>query len=251
MFHGPWEHILKCKNYVHGSSILISAEYMKACAKTWTGPANQFEPRLLAYISSSADRPNIFKEHGLCLLPVKNGEYLLTTHNIYKGLGYDAAHVVQLQRDTTSLVLDIGKSETSLLDNLRYSKVFERPEFLNEPITHGPLLNGRHRCNMDMKLYGEDISIRGVQYEIDSCFESANKVLLIEGKSSTAPIDSFNIRQLYFPYRVIKEKVGKKEIICLFIHQLKDIIHIWKYQFEDSTSMDSIKEVGHYTYSFI
>jgi hypothetical protein len=247
----PWAHILASKNYANEDAFLIQASDIKKAKSSWTGGQSQFEPRLLAYMSSSSQRPAIFQEKGLYLLPVRNGTYLVTKTNIYKQLIYSAAPPVSIPRDTSSLILRMGDSETSLIDNLRYSKIFERPEFLNEPITHGPLLNGRHRCDFDMKLGGTDTQVRGVQFEVDSCYESQHKILLIEGKSGQKPFDSFNIRQLYYPYRAIQKSIGSdKEIVCLFIHKLQNIVHIWKYQFADISTMTSIVEIGHYTFIF-
>jgi hypothetical protein len=166
-------------------------------------------------------------------------------------LDYSSLAPVIISRDKSSLVLGIGDSETSIIDNLRYTGVFERPELLGESITHGPLLNGRHRITMQMKLGNQDININGVQFETDSCYESMNKILIIEGKSSPTIIDSFNIRQIYFPFREIDRVTsGKKEIICIFLHNLNGIIHIWKYGFSDKNKMDSIEVKGHYTYKF-
>jgi hypothetical protein len=144
----------------------------------------------------------------------------------------------------------MGDSETSLIDNLRYSGVFERPELLGEPITHGPLLNGRHRSTLSMCLGDKQIDVKGIQYETDSCYESEHKVLVIEGKSSKHEIDSFNIRQLYIPYREISKVATSKEVICVFIHMYKNIVHIWKYSFDDKNRMDSIQLDGHYMYTF-
>ena len=60
-----------------------------------------------------------------------------------------------------------------------------------------------------------------------------------------------NIRQLYFPYREIYESVGeKKEIICLCIHKMNDVIYIWKFKFEDYKCMTSIKCIGYDIYEF-
>jgi hypothetical protein len=246
----PWKHILDLKGYIDQDSMVITANDIKSANKTWKGAAMQFEPRLLTYQTTQQQRPDIFKQLSLFILPTQNGTYLLTKQNIYQALVYDnAPSPVVVPRDKRSLVLTIGNSETSLLDNMRYAGILERPELLGEPITHGPLLNGRHRCNMDMTLGGVPITIRGVQYEVDSCYESENNILLLEGKSSTGPIDSFNIRQLYFPYREIqKYNQNKKRIICGFIHQLKNIIHVWTYQFTEEMEMLSIQEVGHYTY---
>jgi hypothetical protein len=248
-----WEHILYSVNYNDDDNFIITATQIKKCGKTWTGRANQFEPRLLCYQSSSNSRPQIFKKKGIYIFPIKNGTYILTKHNIYEQLVYtDESPCVFINRDTTSIMLNIGDSETTLIDNLRYSGVFERPEILGEKITHGPLLNGRHRISLDeMKLGSGTVSIQGVQYETDSCFESAGKILIIEGKSLAKQIDSFNIRQLYFPYyeawRLSREQ---KEIVCLFIHELCGLIRVWKYTFSDPNRIDSIKLLGCYTYKF-
>jgi hypothetical protein len=252
---GPWEHILKGVGYkLDILSMVITAAQIKQQKDTWKGDANQFEPRLLCYQTNSNDRPAIFKENGLFLIPIKNGSYLITKFNPYYPLDYsypDTQMVYDLKNDASSLVLRIGNSETSLIDNLRYSGVFERPEILGEKITHGPLLNGRHRCTFDMMLGDQEISIEGTQYEVDTCLESTNNILLIEGKSGKKQIDSFNIRQLYFPYRELyKVCAGKKTIIPVFIHELGGVIHIWKYVFEDYMKME-IKVVGHYMYRFV
>lgn len=256
----PWTHILNCLNYDEaaavpsGTPVTVTADQIKAAGKTWTGAANQFEPRLLCYQTSSSSRPAIFKSKGIYIFPIKNGTYILTKHNIYTPLTYDEQTTTLITRDQTSTILNIGGSETSLIDNLRYSGVFERPEILGEKITHGPLLNGRHRITLDMYLSSTDqqpIQVSGVQYETDSCFESANKILIIEGKSSAKPIDSFNIRQLYFPYReALRISEGKKEIICLFINELAGKIRIWKYTFKNKQRLDSITLTGYYIYTF-
>lgn len=253
----PWTHILKCLNYDDTENFTVTADQIKACGKSWTGTANQFEPRLLCYQTSSDARPAIFKSKGIYIFPIKNGTYILTKHNIYMSLSYkdqQQSQPILITRDQTSAMLNIGGSETSLIDNLRYSGVFERPEILGEKITHGPLLNGRHRISLDMCLSTDQmqpIQVSGVQYETDSCFESANKILIIEGKSSAKPIDSFNIRQLYFPYReALRISEGKKEIICLFINELANKIRIWKYTFTDKQRLDSITLTGYYIYTF-
>jgi hypothetical protein len=247
----PWDHILQTLKFNGESEFIVSADNIKECGKSWKGAANQFEPRLLCYQTSTTTRPTAFKKNGLYILPIKNGTYLLTKQNIYMPLDYSGGQTFVIKRDNSSVILGIGNSETSLIDNMRYSGVFEREEILGEPITHGPLLNGRHRINMDMKLGGKDINISGVQYETDSCYESKNKILIIEGKSCTKEIDSFNIRQLYFPFReATRLAKNTKEIVCVFVHELKGKIHVWKYTFENVEMMDSIKVVGHYVYTF-
>ena len=244
-----WTHILKEVGFRGQDELVVTATAMKSCKESWRGPKNQFEPRLLAYQSSAANRPEIFKTNGLFILPIKNGSYLLHKFNLYKSLDYSVVPIVDLQKDKSSVILSIGQSETSLIDNLRYSGAFDK--ILGEPITHGPLLNGRHRCSIDFLMGGKTVSISGVQFETDSCFESANKILIIEGKSSSVAIDSFNIRQLYFPFREVKKCSLGKEVICLFVHELAGISHVWTYRFADIMRIDSIEITGHYAYRFI
>ena len=145
------------------------------------------------------------------------------------------------KKDTTSSILSLGKSETSLIDNMRYSGIFE--DILGEPITHGPLLNGRHRMSpIDILLGEKQIHIQGVQYETDACFESQNKILIIEcKKTATKPLSSFNIRQLYFPFcEVLRVVANNKKIICAFIHQIGSSIHVWLYDFPVPNNFSSI-----------
>lgn len=254
----PWDHILTSVGYKDQETFELTADQIKACKTTWNGPKNQFEPRLLCYQTSANSRPEVFKHHNLYILPIKNGTYLLCKTNIYMPLDYIIVHApatpTLVKPDQTSVMLSIGSSETSLIDNMRYSGIFERPEILGEPLTHGPLLNGRHRITTEFTLGPKTISISGVQYETDSCYESKNKILIIEGKSSQKPIDSFNIRQLYFPYRealrLLQSSKQTKQIICLFIHELNSIIHVWVYEFSNPNSFDSITLKGHYLYQF-
>ena len=247
----PWAHIFKCLHFDGSCEMTVTSKQIKDCNATWKGKANQFEPRLLAYQTSADSRPAIFKQYEISIFAVQNGVYMLTKHKIYQPLDYSPVETVLLNRDTSSMLLSMGDSESSFIDNLRYCGVFERPEFLNEPITHGSLLNGRHRCNFKMKLGDMSYSVKGVQYEVDSCFESSNKILIIEGKNTSSQFDSFNIRQLYFPYREIYEKTkSKKALICLFIHKCGETVHIWKYHFDEPTQMDSIILDGHYMFKF-
>lgn len=245
-----WEHIANKLSLTGENEFTITADQIKECGKSWTGPADQFEPRNLCYQTSANARPEFFKRNGLYSLPIENGTYSILKTSVYENLSYTNIDPVYIERNKKSCILSLGGSEMSLIDNLRYAGVFERPELLGEPIEFTGL-QGRHRISMSFNHGGKDIQITSVQYETDSCFETKHKVAIIEGKSSMKQIDSFNIRQLYFPYREIM-RVAKdtKHVICLFIHDLKGSINIWKYKFTDINRMDSITLDGHYIYKF-
>jgi hypothetical protein len=249
-----WIHIFDTNKIGQDTSfsIVITTEQIKKCSDTWNGKPNQFEPRLLCKMDTLEKKPAIFKSYGINIISISNESYLLTKSNIYYSLAYDEQTPIQeLCRNTSSLLLSIGNSEMSVIDNLRYSGIFETGVYLNEPIRYGSLLNGRHRCSFDTHIQDEPIKVCGSQYETDGCYESDNKILLIEGKSGNNK--SFNIRQLYYPFRTIYDHIKcKKEIIPIFVNTDKTgIIHIWKFVFETPLVMTSIKCITYNKYKFV
>ncbi len=255
MSNSPWSHIFSTYdiiNHIKTKNVKINALDIKSCKTTYTGKTkNQFEPRLLCYQTTEKERPDIFKENNIYILPIKNGQYLLTKQKIFFKLNYDKKNIIKLKKDNTSLLNTLGESETTIINNLKYSGLFETSAYLDEPITHSYPLFGRHYCSFKMNLNEEEICVDGVQYEIDGTFESENKILLIECKNSPKQLDSFNIRQLYYPYRAIYDKIkNKKEIICIYIHKLNDIVYIWKFKFNDYKNPNSIECIATNSYSF-
>lgn len=246
-----WQYILEKIDYNNDTKHNIKAKEIKELKKGYNGK-NQFEPRLLCYQTSSNSRPTCFIENNIYILPITNSSYCLIKQNIYQKLTYIDSSPNIVTRNNDSCLLSIGQSETSTIDNLRYAGVFERDEILGESIMFGPLLNGRHRTpKFSFTIGNIELDIKGVQYEIDSCYETKNKILLLEGKSEKKEIDSFNIRQLYYPYRVLMDNPKiNKQIICGFVHELKSIHYIWLFTFEDKMRMDSIKQIGYNTYKF-
>jgi len=246
-----WKHIFNEIKYNGDKEVIITAEEIKNAGKTWKGKNNQFEPRLLCKQDCVEDKPQIFKDYNINIISIKNGEYLLTKNVIYFNLEYPKVKINKIKKNEDSLLLNIGNSESSLIDNLRYSGLFETSQYFDEKILFGSLLNGRHRCSFKTKIGTKEVDIEGSQYETDACYESKNKILLIECKGVNN-LSSFNIRQLYFPYRTIYDKVnGMKEIITLFINKDKNnVIHIWKFEFENPLIMTSIKNTGYHKYEF-
>ena len=251
-----WKHILKCSNY-NCKDITINSNDIKLAKEKWINKYrknNKFEARLLCKQDTNESKPDIFKKLNINILSVRNGSYLLTKSNIYYKLKYDNdVPIKKLTYNNHSSLLKIGNSETNLTDNLIYckEKILESIDFLNEDIKFKGLLSGRHRCNFETILNGEKIKIQGSQYETDECCETLNRILIIEAKK-TKFIESFKIRQLYFPFRTIYDKFKeKKEIINLFINQdNKDIIHIWKFKWKNPLIFDDLECIGYYKYKF-
>lgn len=250
-----WSLILKNINFVPYIDFIIDSDRIKQQKKYWKGDIKkQFEPRLLCKFDNEDKKPELFKLLNLNIISIKNGVYLLTTSSIYFKLEYTNSDIIYLNKDNDSALLNFGNSETSLLDNLKYSGIFENTNYLNEPIKYGSLLGGRHYCSFLTILNGKKLKIQGSQFETDGCYESENKILIIELKNGVH-IDKFNIRQLYYPYRYIydglKEKNMNKEIISLFITKdKKNIIHIFKLNWKHPKIMDSLYQESYFKYKF-
>ena len=248
-----WKHILNTLGYDMKSNRIILNTEIKEAKESWMekGKKSQFEPRLLCKQDFKEERPNIFQHNQLSLLAIENGKYLLTQTNIYFDLKFQNVPVIQVEKNKNCLLLQHGDSESMLIDNIRYAGIFERNEFLGEPIEFGPLMRGRHRCSFDMKLEEEQINVKGVQIETDACYISKNKILLIECKKGIS-IGSFNIRQLYYPYRYIKNIYGEqKEVVPIFVYGDKKNIYIWKFKFEDVNDLNSIVQQNFYKYEWM
>lgn len=251
-----WYHILQELKYDNQSEFVISSNQIKDCKKSWkNSKKSQFEPRLLCKQDSDDERPEIFKKYGLYIISIKNGLYLLTKYSIYQPLDYSNNDIIfKLNKNTNILILSMGNSESSKIDNIRYTGLFETAEYLGEKIIGDKLLSGRHRCTFNTKIKDKEISVQGSQYETDAVYESKSKILLIECKNDKKP-DSFNIRQLYYPYRSIYDAIQcKKQIIPIFIFaepKDKKIIHIWKYEFEDPLIMSSIVQINYCKYQIV
>jgi hypothetical protein len=245
-----WVHIFEHCGFdlKHQSNFNISSSEIKDSKQTFKGKS-QFEPRLLCKQDSKEERPFLFQENNLNIIAIEFGLYLLTRTSIYKDIFIPLNSKVQrIQKDRGCLLFDEGDSENTLIDEMRYSGIFEREEFLGEKIDYGPLMRGRHRVSFQMILNKENIDVKNVQIETDGCYVSKNKILLLECKKGTLK-NSFNIRQLYYPYRYIYNVYGnKKEIIPIFICGHKNKINVWKFKFNNYLDMNSIELVQFYQY---
>jgi hypothetical protein len=194
------------------NKLIITAKDIKEYLKKYNGlDSKQKEPRLLCSFTSSKTLPKIFKIFKIYMLSVGNGKYLLTTTNMFMNLDYTFNEdIYEFKKIIKSDLLQLGNSEMSYLDNLRYAGVFESKNILNEQIKYGSILGGRHRINkFTTSINNIDVIINGPQFEIDACYESENKILIVEAKNSNEEVKDFNIRQLYFPYKYIKENTKK------------------------------------------
>ncbi len=187
----------------------ISAEELKTYS-------DRTEPRLMAKLDSALDRPNVFVENGLNVLPIRHGEYVVFKDS--ENICY--CHIPSVEKDQQfseyrptydihcldSLSKPFCSGESEAIDLCYLSSLltsFCKTQDL--VLTRRGRLRASHiavqlPCNVLL-------NSQGVQIEIDAVFESSELIVLIEAKMQF--VDSFHIRQLFYPYHWLRQRTNK------------------------------------------
>ena len=243
-----WEHIIKLYeiDLSSNNTCTITSEQIKDARASYKCHTSQFEPRLLCKMDTNESRPSIFKKYNRYIIPIEFKKWLIIKNNIYINLEcYKTCPNIIINK-CDSLILKLGNSEMSMLDKLLYNNIFDN--IIGEKVEYGPLLGGRHRCSFETNIDEQTLYIKSCQYETDAVYETENNICIVEAKN--IEVNNFNIRQLYFPFRPIYDiNNNKKNIIALFIYKDKsNIIHIFKYKWNNYKKILDIKNIGYYTY---
>lgn len=90
------------------------------------------------------------------------------------------------------------------------------------------------------------ISVDNSQIEIDGAFEGLKALSLLEAKMGWS--EDFLIRQLYYPFRVWKNKIAKN-IKSVFLVYTNGIFSFYEYKFQDYNIYNSLTLIRHKNYS--
>jgi hypothetical protein len=216
---------------------IINSKQIKEATKHFSNTA-QKEVRLLCKQDTREDRPKIFQDNELFLLPKKNGEYY-----IIKGEGYiDIPDITSDVINYTSKIdfcLDtslVGNSEMQHLDYAYASSVIRT--FMNDESLVLTIRGRKYTPEFSFKVNNFDIETKSVQTEVDAGYEGRNQVVLVEAKNSKS--DNTIIRQLFYPYKQWKQYT-QKDIKCIFFEKRDNLYYIWEFIFEDENNYNSIK----------
>ncbi|WP_270978398.1 type II restriction enzyme [Campylobacter helveticus] len=214
----------------------LSAEQIKLCVKDFK-KTSQKEVRVLCKQDSREDRPQVFIDNDLFILPIKNGEYILC-----KGEGYVDIPSIETKAISYKSKLDfelksasVGDSEMQHLD-FAYASSLIRTFMQDESL----VIRGRKytpEFDFNTKLY-QNIKVKSVQTEVDSGFEGREKIVLVEAKNNLT--QNVIIRQLYYPLRQWSIHT-QKEITTLFFEKRSDEFLIWEFIFNDIKNYNSIE----------
>jgi hypothetical protein len=240
---GSWKKIFQDYNiYDHDfddKPFYITAKQIKTACQDFT-ETGQKEVRILCKQDSREDRPKVFIDKGLFLLPVKNGKYV-----IVKGEGYVDIPLIPRTKKIYKSQLDfeldtsiIGNSEMQHLDFAYASSLIRT--FMKDNTLVLTIRGRKYTPKFSFKVGKYDIEARSVQTEVDAGYEGKNQVVLVEAKSSKAT--NTIIRQLYYPFRQWQTHTSKK-VVTLFFEKINSTYSIWHFRFNDVENYNSIELV--------
>lgn len=236
-----WQKIYKDlkidKHDFKSKPFFINAEEIKDCVKDFK-QTSQREVRILCKQDSREDRPQIFIDNELFILPIKNGEYVLC-----KGEGYVDIPDIHADIKEYESKLDfelksvcIGNSEMQHLD-FAYASSLIRTFIDDESLVLS--IRGRKytpQFSFYTNIY-DNIEVKSVQTEVDSGFEGRDKIVLVEAKNNQTK--NIIIRQLYYPMRQWQLHT-QKEVIMLFFEKRKECFLMGEFGFKELQNYNSI-----------
>lgn len=212
---------------------------------------NEFrEARLMTKFDHSNQLPEIFSKNNITILPDSRGNYILGKFKMFEELKHKNLKPISMKIPDFIQSLDISKitSESSALNIAHMSQMIDsvmRTKH-NEPQSlltlSGRMSSGSLQyniLNVDKKIH--EFSVENAQIEIDGSYENLNKILIVEAKNKI-PLD-FNIRQLYYPFRLYQNLNTTKDITPVFFTYADDIFSFHVYKFTDTMNYSSIKKV--------
>ena len=214
---------------------------------------NAYRPaRLMTKFDQFDNLPEIFVDNDLSILPISRGNYIIGRFRTYETVRYNR-RIETVYFDIPPFIESIDTdniySEAVALNSVFIGNVIN--EILGEEAVQ--TISGRMGTEaFDFEIDGIDetfnISVDRSQIEIDGGFESFNKLLLLEAKNFA--VDSFNIRQIYYPYRLWAGRVNK-EIIPAFFTFSNDIFSFFIYRFNDINNYNSLELVEQRNFAFV
>lgn len=213
------------------------------------------EPRLMSKFDYKSHLPEIFKKNNLSILPNSRGSYVIGKFNTFSDFIENPNIEVMsflMPSYIESIDVDNITSESIAINTAYISGI------LNDFIGDKELvlaINGRMSSSkFDFEVYadknkkGVKINVEKAQIEIDAGFEGHNFLSLIEAKNIIS--DDFQIRQIYYPYRLFKGLINKP-IRNIFLTYSNGIFHMREYMFENDKILNSIKLLREKKYDIV
>lgn len=256
MAHDPsWQKICDDFNILEhdfetGPFILTAQNIKKACQNFKR--TSEKEVRILCKQDSREDRPKVFVDNDLFILPKKNGVYY-----IVKGEGYidipDITTPIENYQKKLAFNLEssaIGDSEMQFVD-YAYANSLIRT-FMNDETLVLTIRGRKYTPSFRFNVGKQALETVSVQTEVDAGYEGMSNIVLVEAKNSNT--HNTIIRQLYYPYRQWSTCTSKSVHTLFFEKRViggENIFHLWLYEFSNPLDYNSIRLVRSARYRII
>jgi hypothetical protein len=241
----PWEAIAKHTGLLkHNFNspreiFFVTSTQIKEATRSFSS-TNEREVRILCKQDSREDRPEIFREKNLFLLPIKNGNYA-----VVRGEGYvDIPEINSAPKNYKSKLefkletSSVGNSEMQHLDFAFAAGLFY--DFLEDKSLFLTIRGRKYTPHFSFRVGECKLDVSSVQTEVDAGYEGKNQVVLFEAKASK--ISNTIIRQLYYPY-LQWQLCTKKPVKTLFFQAENKKYFLWEFKFNDIRDYNSIELV--------
>ena len=206
------------------------------------------EPRLMAKWDSSDSLPEVLRKHQINILPDSRSSYVLGDFLLYQALpelDESAAKMTPVALPAyESIDAESIGSEANAIHVLTLAGILD--DFLgtgkNVPTFNGRMGTGVFDFSVDTCRHGPArIHVNNAQCEIDGGFENEDSVVILEAKNVVHT--DFHVRQLYYPYRLWREKIEKPIRLVFSVYSNK-IYRLFEYRFctlEDYSSLELVQ----------
>lgn len=215
---------------------------------------NEFrEARLMTKFDHRSQMPRIFSDNKLSILPVSRGGYIIgrfeTFHDFTQIRDKVETKKISFPTFIESLNPKNITSEATAINCAFIAGIIQ--DFTGEYELH-PTISGRmssssfdFSIDMDAKTKLLRVGVCNSQIEIDGGYEGNDSLIIIEAKNYIS--DDFLIRQLFYPYKLWIQKIGKK-IRPIFLVYTNETFHLREYTFSDNNYYNSIQLVRQQKY---
>ena len=242
---------IKSENNINWISLFVQYDILKKVNERGSfmirsKQINEFrESRLMTKFDHSTNLPTIFKKNLLSILPIKRGDYIIARFEAYQKVEYDKG------------INPIPITKRGDLESLDYENIYSESASLNCAFASGIIqdligeecfltVSGRMSVKSfsfkikESEKNSVEINVENSQCEIDAGFESESKLALIEAKNTSC--EDFLIRQIYYPFRLWKEKISK-QVVPIFMTYSNGRFSFFIYKFEDLNDYNSLSLV--------
>ena len=209
------------------------------------------EARLMTKFDNSATLPDIFKKNNFSILPINRGSYIISSFKVYKKFETNNNEIYKIDFPEYIQSIDFNNitSESIAINSAYITKILE--DFLEEeglvPTVNGRMGSGKFKFNILRNNKDSlEINVESSQIEIDGGYEGFESLTLIEAKNYIS--DDFMVRQLYYSYRLWKEKINKP-VRTIYLVYSNGIFNLYEYEFKNLNDYNSITLVKSKRYS--